>query len=380
MKIVLQISALFCILAAIAARTAGAKPLKSEKHYLEAIKKHSEEKNGPGAQKLAAEFLKAYPASTYIPDVRLVLADQETSPSEALLKYKLLVNKFRYFNRNDYAQNKICEIHYLTSNWQELKAESLNAKHKFPSSRYRDRFSMFLIISELYLGEYDSAGEECRHLVENNHEYNTLAAALLLRAYIHKKSSGLSKQYIGTIREIAVGFDKSDAMPATLFLLAEFYEHKKLYNEAYSAYSDLSLKFPGSPEAAEAGKRISVMMKHGPIKVSYLPKKNLVDNTESLDISPDIDLPEKDEPLTFYSIAVGPFSSLKGAAEIKKLLAEYDFVKTVRLNTGYAVYVARCADEDAVLKVKIRLAEEYGLNGRIVRISSDGKNSYSYGE
>jgi hypothetical protein len=50
------------------------------------------------------------------------------------------------------------------------------------------------------------------------------------------------------------------------------------------------------------------------------------------------------------------------------------------LKNGYAVYVGRCPDEDSVLKVKIRLAEEYGINARIVRISIDEKNSYIYGD
>ena len=74
-----------------------------------------------------------------------------------------------------------------------------------------------------------------------------------------------------------------------------------------------------------------------------------------------------------------PFSSRK-AAELKGLLKEFDFLRTVKLRDGFALYVGRGPDEESALKLKVRLAEEYGINGRIVRISGDGDRSYIYGE
>ena len=55
-------------------------------------------------------------------------------------------------------------------------------------------------------------------------------------------------------------------------------------------------------------------------------------------------------------------------------------MKMVRLKNGYALYVGKRPDEEAAMKLKMRLAEEYGINGRIVRISGDGQRSYIYGE
>ena len=318
--------------------------------------------------------------SGYTPEERLVLADRETFPPEAVKKYKSLVDKFRHFKKNDYAQHRICEIHYLAADWQELKNESLNGKKYFTRRRYRRNFMVFLVLAELELGEYDEAQRECERLIALNHDYNNLAAAILLLAQVHKKKSGFSKQYIITLRQIASGFPGSNAMQTALFLLGEFYENKKMYDESYSAYSDLVSKYPGSPEAAEATKRIGSLMKYNPRSVYYLPGKQIIDETASIDISPETDLPHEKDPSVFYSLSVGPFNSQSGAAEIKKLLAEYDFIKTVRLKKGYAVYVSRCPDEDSILKIKIRLAEEYGINGRIVRIFVDEKNSYIYGD
>jgi outer membrane protein assembly factor BamD (BamD/ComL family) len=353
---------------------------KSEKKYLEGINRLSASKNKTAAEKLAAEFFKNYPGSRHAPEVRLTLAEMETSPREAVSKYRYVLNKYRHFKKNDYVRYRICEIHYLSSEWKELKAEAQKGKKAFPSGAYGDRFTNFLIFAQMQLGEYDEAERECRRLVENNHEYNRLAGALLVLAQIYKKSSGLSRHYINTIREIATGFSESDAMPSTLFLLGEFYELKKMHDESYSAYSDLTEKYPGSPESAEAGKKIKQLLQLTPKKTAYLPGKKIVDASENIDISPEIDLPAEGESRVFYSLAVGPLDSLKSATEMKKLLNEYDFIKTVRLKSGYAIYVSRCPDEESILRVKIRIAEEYGLNGRIVRISSNGKNYYIYGE
>ena len=353
---------------------------RSEDQYLDGIKKFAENKNAAAAKKLSAEFFKAYPNTRHVPDVKLILADAESSPTKAVAQYRSILKNFRYFKKNDYVQYRICEINYLTSNWQELKTESLKGVKTFLKSRFADKFSIFLVFSLMQLGDYEGAEHECRQRIGNNHEYNSLAAALLILASIQKKSSGLSKQYIGTIREIARGFGESDAIPAALFFMGEFYEQKKMYDESYSAYSDLMEKYPGSPEAAEGGQRIKSMIKNNPKRVPYLPGKKIVDAADSIDISPEIDIPDSRPATVFYSLSIGPFGSLKGAEEIKRLLNGYDFIKTVRLKNGYAVYVSRSPDEESILKVKIRLAEEHGLNGRIVRVSIDGKNSYSYGE
>jgi hypothetical protein len=354
--------------------------LKSESQYMSGLKKFAESRNRDAARTLAAEFLKIHPKTKFVPDVKLILADLETSPKSAITRYRQVQNNFKFYKKNDYAQFRICEIHFLSADWHELKNEAQEGLIKFPASGYRYRFNIYLILSQMQTGEYEAAERECRRLIGTNHDYNDLAAALLLLAHLHKKTSGLSKQYIGAVREIASGFSDSDAMPAALFLLGDFYEQKKSYDESFSAYSDLIAKFQGSPEASEGGKRIKSLMKHDPKKVAYLPGKKIIEAAESIDISPEMDIPDEAEATVFYSISIGPFSSLKSAEKIKILLNEYEPVKIAGLKKGYGVYVSRSPDEETILKVKIRLAEEFGLNGRIVRVSSDAKNSYIYGE
>ncbi|OHD65446.1 MAG: hypothetical protein A2176_12975 [Spirochaetes bacterium RBG_13_51_14] len=356
----------------------AAPDLMSESHYLDLIRAYSSKKDYAAVEKTAAAFFKAYPRSKQVPDVRLILAESEPAPDEAIKKYRIIISNYKYYPRLDYAQYRICEIHYLRSSWKELASDA-RAGLGLGKSEYGRRFMFFLIISLIHRGEYDSAERECRRFIDANHDYNDLARSMLILAHIYRNEYGLSREYINTIREIILGYGNAEVSQTALFMLAEFYERKKQYDESYSAYMDLIEKYPGSPEASDASVRIKSIMKHHPRRVFYLPGRKIVEDAESIDISPEKDIPEESTSF-FYSISVGPFVSLGDANGVKRELNEFDTMRTVRLKKGYALYVGRCPDEESVLKLKIRLAEEYGINGRIVRISGDGERSYIYGE
>jgi tetratricopeptide (TPR) repeat protein len=375
-----KLAFIFLILFIIAGGGTRIYAVKSEKRYLVDIKKYSDSKKRKAAEDCAAEFFKAYPGSALEPEVRLMLADLETSPPEAIKKYRLVSDTFPRFSKNDYARFRICEIYFILSDWKELKQESIIGEKEFTGSKYRRNFLLFRVLSETELGDYDAAETDCARLIALNHDYNHLAAALLIMARIQKKKTGFSKQYLVSLRRIVSGFEGSDVIPTAIYLLGEFYENKKMYDEAWSAYSDLVSKYPGSPEAEKAGARIGPLAQYGPRSTYYLPGRKIIESTASIDIHPEIDPPQAGGSPAFYSLSVGPFAAFREADRIKKLLKEFGFIKTVRLKNGYAVYVGQCPDEDSILKIKIRLAEEYGINARIVRISIDEKNSYIYGD
>jgi hypothetical protein len=358
---------------------AAEKQLKTEQQHFDGIQEQAKRHDTDGVKEQAAEFFKLYPESPRVPDVRCILAETEKSPEESIAKYRVVVGKYRFYKKRDYAQYRICEIEYLQSRWKNLAADARAGLGLGPGS-YDADFGFFLVISLIHLGDYEASEKECRRLIDSDHDFNNMARSLLILTHIYKNTSGLSREYINTLREIAIGYGKSDAFPAALYLLGEFYEQKKMFNESYSAYSDLSAKYPGSPEAAEASKRVSALMKHEPRRVSYLPGKNIVNTTESIDIRPETDVPGDNMSACFYSISVGPFPTLKNANELRKLLKNFDFIKTVRLKNGYALYVGKSPDEESAIKAKVRLAEEYGINGSLVRISGDGQRSYIYGE
>lgn len=380
-------SALFIAVPALAAilalsglaAPAGVKGRKTEQQYLDAVREQAKLGNAEGVRKESAEFFRLYPESTLIPDVRLELAEFETSPDKSIARYRVLVDKYRYYGKRDYALLRICEIEFLLAKWNDL-CNDARAGLGPAAGGYRNDFRFFLIVSLIRLGDYDEAQKECRALIEADHDYNNMARSLLILAHIHKNTSGLSREYITAVRELAVGYGRSDALPAALYLLGEFYERKGMIDESYSAYSDLAAKFPGSPEAAKAARHIDVLKTHAPRRVEYLPGKKIVESTESIDIRPETDLPEDNRDLSFFSISVGPFASVKSANGIRAVLKNFNFLKTVRLKNGYALYVGKSSDEESAMRLKIRLAEEYGINGRIVRISGDGQRSYIYGE
>ncbi len=361
-----------------AERSRGATAL-TEKQYMDRITLLAKRHDTTVANKTAAAFFKAYPASPRIPDAWIILGDMETTPDRAIEHYRSVITGYKNYRRCDYARYRICEIHYLRSRWEPLRDDALPGT-RLTKSRHYDAFLFFSVIALMHTEAYDRAEQLCRGRIESDHDYNNLARTLLILASIHKATTGHSRDYINSIREIAVGYGSADAMPAALFMLGDFYEHKRMYNESYSAYSDLISGYPGSPEAAEAAKNIAAVKRHNPRRVFYLPVKKIIDDTESLDISPEKDLPENTEAPVYYAISIGPFDSMKTVTGIKKELIEFDPIKTVRLSRGFSLYVGRCRDEDEALELRIRLAEEHGINGRIVRVSAGDRQSFIYGE
>jgi tetratricopeptide (TPR) repeat protein len=314
-----------------------------------------------------------------LPDVHLIIAETESSPAKAVERYRVISDRYRSYPRLDLVLLRMCELHFLQSRWRDLEATAREGLSIRNNSHYDD-FAVFYVISLIRRGSYNRAERECRRLIERNHEYESLARNLLILAYIDRRSSGFSRDYIATLRQIASGYPESDAHPATLYMLGEFYEQKKMYDQSYSAYGDLLRRFPESPEATSASQRIHAILQHRPRRVPYLPDQGTIENTDLIDIRPDRELPERNDEAPFYSISIGPFDTAGGAKKIRGLLESFEFLQTVRLRRGYVVYVGRVPDNDSALELRIRLAEEFGINGRIVRIAGDGRRSYIYGD
>ena len=351
----------------------------TEKRYLSRITAQAKSRDYKAANKTAAAFFKSYPHSARTPEVWIILGDMEPSPDRAIEHYRAVIDDFKTYAKADYARYRICEIQYLLSRWEKLRDDA-GPGTKLRKSRYRDPFFFFYATALLRTGDYDRAEKACRSRIESDHDYNNLARTLLVLASIHKSTTGLSREYIADLRELAQGYGTTDAYPAALYMLGDFYEQKQKYNESYSAYTDLVAKYPGSPEAMEAAKKLMEVTKHDPHRVFYLPGRKIVDDTESIDITPEKDVPEENESAVYYAVYVGPFDARQSVMAIKKELVEFDPVKTVSMKGGYALYVGKCRNEDEALELRVRLAEEHGLNGRIVRVSSGGKQSYIYGE
>ena len=139
-------------------------------------------------------------------------------------------------------------------------------------------------------GRYSRAKNDCLILVDRYRSPKKITKSLLLLSQIEKKISGFSRSYINNLKEIAVGFNETSINPSLLYLLGEFYSKKREYNRSYSAYRALRAKFPKSPEALMARKKLRYLAKYNPKIVPYLPDNETVNNTDPLDISPEIEI------------------------------------------------------------------------------------------
>jgi len=352
---------------------------EQEEIAFSALQKSFTAKEKDDFDKEANLFLKNYPKSDYVPDVRLLLADKETDVELSVKKYSSVVANYSRFAGREYAQYRICQILDLRSKWKDLKIETAKGIKLFPSGRYINDFRFMYITSLIMLEEYNSAKEETIKITENTRDFETLSIAISYLAEIEKKMSGNARPYLNSLRELAEGFKKSEIYPSILYRLAFFYNEKKDYDKAYSAYSDIIKMFPASPEANMSAREIERIKKFNPKKVTYIPDIKTIKNTDNIDLSPEYDI-KKDNNTNFFSVAIGPFTRLRDADDALRLIKDYDSDSTrkIKLSYGYMIYLGQYRDTDSALETRIRLAEEYGINGNIVRFSVQGDKSYIY--
>ena len=105
----------------------------------------------------ASAFLKKYPLSKYIPDVRIILAENEPDPRKAISKFRTVITMYRYYPRRDYAAYRVCQINQLIADWDALKRESAEALRSYPKSKYSSDFSLFFILALTKTRNYNQA-------------------------------------------------------------------------------------------------------------------------------------------------------------------------------------------------------------------------------
>lgn len=374
---------LICFLIAIQKYSFAA---TSEEDYLKIIKSLAETGKREELVKAGKDFFKEYPNSNLIADVRFILAENEPDPVKAIEQYKIIVNKYKYFKKNYSAQYKICEILYLQSKWKELKEESERGLNLYPDSELYIKFQFFLAKAYIHLEEYEKAKKVCLDIIKRDHAYNNLSDSLILLSYLNRNMYGLSRSYLYSLNEIITGFDKSNNMPAALYLLGRYYELKAEYNKAFSAYSDVIAKFPRSPEAEFSKNQIDSIAQYNPSITDYLPDKEAIKKTDKIDIEPEADIEDNNEDKKsknkfLYSVSLGSFTSINNAREIKNLISK-DFkpIKIAKIRNGFAIYAGSFSTIDSAIRTKVRLAEEFGINGNIVKIFKDTNKLFIYEE
>ena len=260
-------------------------------------------------------FIKQYPASKLIPDVRLLQAEREKDIDLAVASYRSIVKNYPDFYLRDYALFRLCQVLDLKSKWKELEAESARALKLFPNGKYTMEFRIMRATSLIMLEDFNSCREECIRITESTHDFETLARATHLLAEVERKTSGNSKSYISLLRELVMGFGEARISPSILYSLGLYYEKKKDKDKAYSAYSDVLKKYPDSPESDLALTGIESLKKEKPVYVKYLPDSKTVDEADTIDIEPEYQA-EATSGDTYYCVSIGPFTKRRDTEQI----------------------------------------------------------------
>lgn len=363
---------------------AGEARALTEKEHLDRIEKAAALGSKEKMEATAREYFKKYPRGNLVADARLILAENEGDPDEAVKQYEKIVANYRYFKKRDYAQYKLCEILYLTSKWEKLRDESIKGIRLFRKSPFENNLKFYLAQSQVQLGKYEIARDVCAEILRQNRQDRIHAETLLLMSLINRKMYGFSRGYLTFLYEFITSCRDSEKMPAAVFMLGNYYESKREFNKACSAYSDIIKIHPRSMESIYAAQRIEALKKYNPRRVDYHLEKMTVKKTDDIDIKPEMDIEDKEESgdAIAYSISIGPFSSLSHSESIKKLLIkDFDPVKIVEITRkSYKVYAGKYANLDAAISMKTRLAEEFGINGIVVRMIRDTGRLYIYEE
>ncbi|TAL33027.1 MAG: hypothetical protein EPN93_15295 [Spirochaetes bacterium] len=339
------------------------------------------EGNASGLDDAVAAFVKSYPRSEFAPEARMLAAELAPWPDDALGRYRKIRDSYPSYGVRVTAALKACEILYLAGKWDELVAEARAGLAGAPADERALRIKLLLARGLIHRERYDEARAAIAAITADHHDYEGLAEALLLSSHVERHTSGLSRAYLGILKELVVGFGDSAAAASGLYLLGRYYEKREDWDRAHSAMADVVKRYPSSPEADYARERVEALASHNPRRVDYLPDETRMKSADILDISPETEYREPDTGAETYAVSLGPFYDAKDAKEIAALVKkEFAPVNTVNLGGRYMIYVGRVPDADTAIGVKTRLAEEYALNGGVVRIKKRGSRQYIYGE
>ena len=344
----------------------------NEKDDYTAITKLSAQKKKTELKKSIADFRKKYPNSTYKPDISMIEGDNITDPDAALIKYRAIVAGYPNYSGRELAQKRVCEILELESNWNELYLEANKSIKLFPKGAYINYFKIMLIKSSLATGSLKITEAECENLLGQKLSVDDECLVLKYQSKLLKRKYGYSNNYFYILSKLWTAALNTENMPATIFLLGDYYQNVEDYDKAWSAYSDCVKKYPQSPEAKTASVKIKELTKYAPEKVAYAPAVDILKSPQ------DNGKKQSMTKNTYYSVMIGPFKDIKQANRIKKLLDIDDFQKIFKSNNQFHICIGRSNKINVITDIKIRLAEEFEMMGEIVKIESTNNTFYIY--
>lgn len=353
-------------------------PYSTESSMIKKIKISSGNGDTDSLKKNVSLFLKIYPRSSFVPSAKLLLADNTPDKEKSLRLYKTFISESNPYKLKAYAQFKICSIYYFNSSWSNLETESIIGIQKFNKSEYYYDFVFFKAKSLFHKQNYSQSYALSSSIISFENKFYFYPEAKLLHDYLQQKL-GSNNSYGSNLLFNFRHFKDTGIDISSLYLLGRHYEYKKDYSKAYSIYTDIIKKYPKSPEAKYSKERLPVLKKYHPIYSSSYLNDNFKDD-QFLNISPEIEITDTQNK-NYYCIEIAPFYNLK---ECKKLSMEikqnFSNVFIVRKKRYFSIYIGKITDSENALNYRIRLAEEYGLNGNIIFVTDSSGIQYYYGD
>ncbi len=350
----------------------------SEKEYFNRVKHYAKGRKQSKFENSADRFLKKYPRSRYRGEVMMLLAENEESSYIAIRRFKNIM-KLKHYKYRDFAQFRICEIYALKADWKNLEINSYRGFRVFHKSPFVIDFHIFYITALTKNNRLSRGKQHCKKILKKRNSIATSSKLKLLLSIINKKMYGESKSHLIHLIDILKNSPSNRSYTEALYLLGKYYQKKKKWNRAFSVYSEIVKNHSSSPEASYSKKRIHSLKKYSPRKVDYFPNKKVLNRSEDISITPEIDYNENIKIRSYYSLSIGPFRSLKKSRKMKKHLREFRFLKIIKARNRYIIYAGKITKLNRAIQRKLRLAEEWGINASIVRISGN-KKKYIYGE
>jgi hypothetical protein len=319
--------------------------------------------NNPDILKECKLFLKRYPQSHYAVEIHIRAALSESSPAAALSHYETVMTRFKQTPLINDVRLSACDLYFLSSKYDKCSKLALSAlKTRID---HEELFIHYLVRSYILMQDFDAASEALN-------QYGSLLGRderLVLSQCIASKTGN----------SLPTDSAKKQIGPTELMIIARDFELRRMINQAYSAYRDLSTRYPRSPEAMASKGNLATLEKGSP---HYTAKyRNDIPRDKVMPaLTPEHPITESGSDLR-YSVLIGPIPNLKDAKSLKKEMTdEFDAVVIVRGDRGFFIYAGDEPSADRAMDLRIRLAEEFGLNGKIVQRKEESGREYIYGE
>jgi hypothetical protein len=311
-------------------------------------------------RELCGRFLKSYAKSKKQNEIKMIAAAAESSPVSSVKLYDSIIKNASSSAEKNEAAFKACELLYLSSRFEQCAqyAKGALAVEKNPDKKRV--FALLRIRSLIIMQEYDSA----------------LSLIKVYTPLLADESDALVTEIVLRTGEgIEPAKSKPASSPTLLYFLARKFELDHRTDFAYSAYKDLHDKYPRSPEAMGTTTAYLALQKQGAVY-----KKDYLASSKNIALSHDYSV-EPDSDSKIYAVLIGPIYDLNESKRIKKeMTSDFSEILLVRGTDGFYLYVGRESTAEKALALKIRLAEEYALNGKIALIKENNGREYIYGE